>query len=233
MTVISLETEFSQRLAIDRALSSSNVKVAGGINTSSLQLAVPYLPGRTAADVGSGSGRVLEVLRSHGFVVVGCELDAELAGSSGVEHADAFEWSPPALVDVVTCLEVIEHVPQARHREMIEHLVGWLREDGRLVISTPQRNSPVSLFERAFHRLRPKHGRYCWWDQAHISIMGRRYWEHLFGVLDLKIERCIGCGFVPEVGAMLVPPVKQLRTLATDGPLAPLGFDLMWVLSKS
>lgn len=186
-----------------------------------------------AADVGAGSGRVVDLLRNHGFAVVGCELDAELATHVGVDHADAFDWSPPSPVDVVTCIEVIEHVPQERHREMVERMASWLKTDGRLVISTPQRNSPVSLSERALHRLRPKHGPYCWWDQTHISIMGRRYWERLFRDLDLSIERRIGCDFVPELAARMIPPVKRLRSAATDGPLAVLGFDLMWVLQRS
>ena len=92
----------------------------------------------------------------------------------------AFTWSPPSAVDVVTCLEMIEHVPSARHRELLVRMSGWLDRDGRLLISTPQRNSPVSLFERAFHRFRPKHGPYRWWDDTHVSISSRRYWERLF-----------------------------------------------------
>ena len=206
------------------------MKAAGGINTSALELAVPDLHGSTAADVGSGTGRGLDLLRSHGFATVGCELDAELAGRAGVDHADALDWCPPSPVDVVTCLELLEHIPRERHREMVARMASWLTEAGRLVISTPQRNSPVAVAERVFHRLRPKHGPYCWWDETHVSIMGRHYWERLFRALDLTIERRIGCDFVPEFAALMLPPVKPLRTASTDGPLALLAFDLMWVL---
>ena len=49
--------------------------------------------GATAADVGSGVGRVAKLLQSQGLSVVGCELDPVKAVTAGVDRADVREWS--------------------------------------------------------------------------------------------------------------------------------------------
>lgn len=46
---------------------------------------------------------------------------------------DALEWSPEDTPDLVICMEVLEHEP--RQRELIEHMLSWLGENGALLIT--------------------------------------------------------------------------------------------------
>ncbi|MBA3286417.1 MAG: class I SAM-dependent methyltransferase [Acidimicrobiia bacterium] len=199
-------------------------------NGAVLDMILGGLRGSTAADVGSGVGRVMNLLSAHGFDVSGCELDPALAATSGADACDARLWAPPAPVDVVTCIELVEHLPPEDHRPLLRRMASWLNEDGVLIVSTPQRTSLVSVTERAFHRVRRKHGPYEWWDPTHISVRSRRYWEHLFGSVDLVVVRRVGWSFAPDIAVRVVPPLARLRAAHTDGPLAVLGFDLVWVL---
>ena len=185
--------------------------------------------GATAADVGSGVGRVVKLLQSQGLSVVGCELDPVKAVTAGVDRADVREWSPPHRVDVVTCIEVIEHLPHGDHLPVIERMASWLTPTGVLVLSTPQRHSLAAWTERAFH-LVSRRGKYDWWDPTHISVSTRRYWERLFGSARLQIERRIGVHLISDVVVKLVPPMKRYQRTIHTGPAATLAFDLVYVL---
>ncbi len=67
----------------------------GDSSTSILKVlaALPKLS--TAADVGSGNGRISNHLRKLGWNVSGCEINPELALLAEVDHADARRWQPP------------------------------------------------------------------------------------------------------------------------------------------
>lgn len=201
------------RLALDRL-------VATGTGTGT---------GATAADVGSGVGRVVDLLRSRGFAVVGCELDRARAATAGVDQADARHWSPPQPVDVVTCSELVEHLPHEDHRPLIERMATWLTPTGSLVLSTPQRHSLVAWTERAFHAA-TRRGPYDWWDPTHISVSTRRYWEQLFREAHLDVTCRIGVHLVSDVVVKVVPPLHRYQRTAHTGPVAALAFDLVWVL---
>ena len=66
----------------------------GDSSTSILKVlaALPKLS--TAADVGSGNGRISNHLRKLGWNVSGCEINPELALLAEVDHADARRWQP-------------------------------------------------------------------------------------------------------------------------------------------
>jgi trans-aconitate methyltransferase len=206
------------------------VKVAGGANWSALDLALQLLSGSTAAEVGAGSGRLLGLLEARGFVVYACESDPELAAQTGADVADAREWAPPEPVDVVTCIELIEHLRADDHSAFVDRMVSWLKPGGQLVVSTPQARSPVSVFERIVARLRPHLGAYEWWDPTHVSVRPRSYWLALFRSHALEVEREIGWCYAPELLARRVPSLGRAQTWATAGFFARFGFDLTWVL---
>jgi 2-polyprenyl-3-methyl-5-hydroxy-6-metoxy-1,4-benzoquinol methylase len=201
------------------------------MNNRALLLAVDRLTGTgaLAADVGSGVGRVVELLQSQGFSVVGCELDGTKAAAAGVDEADVRHWSPSHRVDVVTCIELLEHLPHRDHLSVIERMASWLTPTGSLVLSTPQRHSLVAWTERAFH-VATRRGQYDWWDPTHISVSTRRYWERLFKVAHLEITRRIGVHLVSDVVVKVVPPLHRYQGTVHTGPAATLAFDLVYVL---
>jgi SAM-dependent methyltransferase len=64
---------------------------------------------------------------------------------------DALDWTPPAPVDLVICMEVLEHEP--RQRELVDHMVGWLAPGGQILITAggPGR-APHSAIDGGFVR---------------------------------------------------------------------------------
>ena len=112
------------------------------------------LSGKTTLDVGCGAGLLCEPLARLGGAVTGVDaapenIDAAKAHAalSGLPiNYRAGEIAAQGLgqFDVVTCMEVIEHVmdPPAFVAELVRHL----RPDGLLLLSTPNRTASSRLF---------------------------------------------------------------------------------------
>jgi len=110
------------------------------------------LAGRRAADVGCGAGLLAEPLARLGAEVTGVDAAPEniaAAREHGLGQGLAIDYrvgSVEALegqYDLVTSLEVIEHV--AAPRDFLRGLAGALKEDGLLILSTPNRTSMSRL----------------------------------------------------------------------------------------
>jgi hypothetical protein len=84
------------------------------------------------------NGRITDSFTSDHYV----SLDLDPGPNVDVV-TDALDWSPsdwwatvpgePARVDLVICMEVLEHEP--RQAELIEHMLSWLDQDGALLIT--------------------------------------------------------------------------------------------------
>ncbi|RIA44179.1 3-demethylubiquinone-9 3-methyltransferase [Hephaestia caeni] len=111
------------------------------------------LAGRTALDVGCGAGLLAEPLARLGAAVTGLDAAPENiaaaaahAGQSGLDIAyRAGELAALAgtRFDLVTCLEVIEHVADVA--AFVRGLVDVLADDGLLIVSTPNRTARSKL----------------------------------------------------------------------------------------
>ena len=112
------------------------------------------LADKTVLDVGCGAGLLCEPLARLGGNVTGVDAapeniaaaKAHVALSGLTIHYCAGEIAAQGLgqFDVVTCMEVIEHVmdPAAFVNELVRHL----RPDGLLLLSTPNRTAASRLF---------------------------------------------------------------------------------------
>lgn len=121
----------------------------GGDGTSRRPLA-----GKNALDVGCGAGLLCEPLARLGADVTGVDAAPENIAAAKAHAAvsdltidyRAGEIAAQGLgpFDVVTCMEVIEHVmdPAAFIAELVRHL----RPDGLLLLSTPNRTAASRLF---------------------------------------------------------------------------------------
>ncbi len=109
------------------------------------------LTGKRALDVGCGAGLLAEPLKRLGAQVTAIDAAAENiavarehAGASGLAidyRAGGVEVVAGERFDLVTCLEVIEHVSDPA--AFITGLAAALAENGLLILSTPNR-TPVS-----------------------------------------------------------------------------------------
>ena len=115
------------------------------------------LDGRRVLDVGCGGGILAEAMASRGAAVTGIDLGdralsvAKLHGlESGVRvdyrlvSAEALAREAPASFDVVTCLEMLEHVPDPG--STIAACAALARPGGLVAFSTINRNAKSWLY---------------------------------------------------------------------------------------
>lgn len=189
--------------------------------------------GRVAIDLGIGSGRITDVLQARGFDVYGCDINpqhARGAAERGVqaEAADVLCWEPPKRADVVTCMELIEHLPAEKQPLLLRRIRRWLGPGGTAIVSTPQRNSLVATVERAYCTVRRQP--YTWWDPDHVGIRTRRDLVRMFTEAGFSIERVLGLHMMPQLGAEILPPLHRYEWTRHEGRMAGLCFDLTFVL---
>lgn len=166
------------------------------------------LADKTVLDVGCGAGLLCEPLARLGGNVTGVDAAPENiaaakahAAVSGLTiHYCAGEIAAQGLgqFDVVTCMEVIEHVmdPAAFINELVRHL----RPDGLLLLSTPNRTAASRLFlveaaERLGQVPRGTHD----WDK----FLTPKELTALLGDAGLKVVDMQGIAFSPNSGLHL------------------------------
>ena len=109
------------------------------------------LVGKRVLDIGCGGGILAEALSARGATVTGIDMaekSLQVARlhlhESGLEvdyqqsTAESFADEHAGEFDLVTCLEMLEHVPDPA--SVIESAVKLLKPDGRLFLSTINRN---------------------------------------------------------------------------------------------
>ena len=126
-----------------------------------LRFAAPHATRGDWLDVGCGPGYLLSEARGAGFRVRGIEPDAKAAelararlGADAVRH-DVFREAEDGSADVLSTLDVLEHVPVAELADFASRVRRTLRDGGVWVIKVP---SSEGLFFRVAHalRLRPQ-----------------------------------------------------------------------------
>ena len=116
------------------------------------------LAGRAVLDVGCGGGILAEAMARRGARVTGIDLAAKPLGvarlhalEAEVDNVDYREISAEALADempagfdIVTCMEMLEHVPEPA--SVVRACATLLRPGGRVFFSTLNRNPKSWLF---------------------------------------------------------------------------------------
>ena len=116
------------------------------------------LDGRRVLDVGCGGGILADSMARRGANVLGIDLAAKPlkvaqlhaleAGTQGVEYrevaAEALAQEMPAQFDTVTCMEMLEHVPDPS--AIVRACAALVKPGGMVFVSTINRNTKAFLF---------------------------------------------------------------------------------------
>jgi SAM-dependent methyltransferase len=211
---------------------------------------LPLPSGARVLDAGCGSGRTMEDLRDYGQVS-GIELDpgaAEVARSRGCGEVDvgsleALPWADGTF-DLITCLDVIEHIPD-------EHLaLAGLRRvckpGGWLLLTVPAYQALWSLHDEANHHYR-RYGRRTLraaalatgWRVRRMSSFNSFLLPPAAVVRIAQRGRRLDSDYTPEVklgprwfNAVLERPLQLEARWLARGRTLPAGLSLMALLEN-
>lgn len=116
--------------------------------------------GRRVLDVSCKRGEILQALRGRGFSVQGTQFAADAPGPDGIpvdRGVDLLKGLPypDGTFDVVTLVEVIEHLEN--HRAALSELARVLKPGGILILTTPnvmRIKSRLHFFLTGYHKVR-------------------------------------------------------------------------------
>lgn len=102
-----------------------------------------------ALDVGCGTGRLMGLLRAHGFAADGVDVSPAMLALARDRHpdarlfqADVCRWEPPRAYDLIVAWDSVWHVPLAHQEAVLTALCRWLSPGGVLVFSTGGTDGP-------------------------------------------------------------------------------------------
>lgn len=150
--------------------------------------------GKTALDIGCGSGWFTRILSQKGWNPHAIDLEEKNIRQAQKFAANVFQGDavdilkdiPGDSYDFVLALEIIEHMKKSSGSELLRNIYRVLKPKGAFLISTPNRFSPEGWIGRLCSILSGKRRGWNAWDSSHI---------HIYSAMEL-IGRLKECGFV-------------------------------------
>lgn len=116
------------------------------------------IQGKRVLDIGCGGGILADAMARQGAQVLGIDLASKAlkvaqlhaleAGTQGVEYreisAEALAAEQPGSFDVVTCMEMLEHVPDPS--SVVRACAALVKPGGHVFFSTINRNAKAFVF---------------------------------------------------------------------------------------
>ncbi len=163
------------------------------------------LSGKSVLDIGCGGGILAESMAAVGAKVTGIDLaeaslqvarlhalDAQLDIDYRLISAERLAAEEPGRFDVVTCMEMLEHVPDPA--SIIQASATLVRPGGWIFVSTINRNIKAYLYAivgaEYILRLLPKgtHDFAKFLRPSEISVMGRRCGLETVDIAGLEFQ---------------------------------------------
>ena len=198
---------------------------------------------RRAIEVGPGSGVYLPTLATVADEVVGADVeDAYLNGIRGIEHQysnvrlvrDDITRSafPDSHFDLILCSEVIEHIRDSRSALAEMHRI--LCPGGILIVSTPQRFSPLELCSKiaflpgVIDLVRRVYDEPIL-ETGHVNVMTRRTLQSQLDAAGFSIRETHAAGvYLPVLAEVFGRRALRLQR-ALEPRLRGSGFEwLLW-----
>ncbi len=186
-------------------------------------------PGHAALEVGPGSGVYLPALAAHFESVTASDISeahleylAPLFPDVTIMRDDITSSAlEPGSFDLILCSEVVEHIPDSA--AAIRGMYALLRPGGALVLSTPQRYSPLELASKI--AFLPGVVQVVRWvygepvlEQGHINLMTRTTVRAQLEAAGFRVERENFTGvylplvaeFTGGIGLRLAKAIEQM-----------------------
>ncbi|MHB8771647.1 MAG: class I SAM-dependent methyltransferase [Syntrophales bacterium] len=159
-----------------------------------------YRAAGQALDLGSGPGWFTKVLIENGWIVTAIDGEPAHEGqlkqlNANVLIGDAREiltGMDPGQFNMILALEIVEHMDVSSAKLFLRNLKELLAPEGVLLVSTPNRMSPIGLKDYYIREVLLRGERWTAWHPNHIHVYNS--WE-LKGVLKecgYTVERLTG-----------------------------------------
>jgi 2-polyprenyl-3-methyl-5-hydroxy-6-metoxy-1,4-benzoquinol methylase len=160
---------------------------------------LPESPDAAIADVACGPGWLLRFLARRGYrSLAGVDVSAEQAAlarrhAPGVECGDVLEFlrKRPASFDLITGIDIVEHFTKDEVLDFLDACHAALRPGGRLVLQTPNGESPFA-------------GAVRYGDFTHETCFTPALLRQLLELSGFEGVECREAGPIPRGAASLV-----------------------------
>lgn len=127
---------------------SKNVKALFDLRSQIVLTMIQPVSGKKCLDIGCGDGKFTSILATHAAEVVGIDISDRalcfakcLVPNAKFLKMDATHLQfPKDFFDVVTCVDVLEHLPDDCEQQAIAEMSRVLKGGGFLVVSVPSKN---------------------------------------------------------------------------------------------
>ena len=177
-------------------------------------------------DVGTGMGALLEEANALDFDAEGVDVSlplVERARARGlrVHLGTASSIAPDGGFDVVTLLDVIEHVDDPR--SVLTAIRRLLRPTGQLVVYTPNHRASLVLAARALHRIGVSFPVRAIFGGNHIDVFDDRSLPLLLRSTGFDVQRIVRSPYDPERAGLPLSPFAAAGIRALELVGTPFG----------
>lgn len=162
-----------------------------------------YRPEGQALDLGSGPGWFTRVLIENGWDVT--DVDGEPSHEQQLKRLNAnvligdvreiLAGMEPGQFNMILALEIVEHMDVASAKALLKNIKRLLKPDGVLLVSTPNRISPIGFKDYYIRELLLRGEPWTAWHPNHIHVYSSWELKRVLKQCGYAIEKLTGYWF--------------------------------------